>query len=1423
MTSPHNYTDAGLKPNDEVFIDPTLSISSLVYLCGEVIDYDKIEVMSNGILGICNRTATNPTGYVNITLDNGIEGNFTVHPSGRIGGGGAGGRAGAGEVTAATCSTRGENNTGQTCAAGCVANWGGGSGTQRASTGDSAGGGGGGFGGAGGRGGRSAADEGYVPSNVTGSADDTYLFMGAGGGGSNGDNPAAAGGPGGGGIKISAGAGWIGIRGILNVSGQNGSNGDGTDNSGGGGGSGGHVILSAKTILMDSNTKIFAHGSGGGIAGGTGDACGGGSGGGGRVLFIYESLSNTSSFVSIYGGVAQLANSDAACDAASDPGDPEAGGIGSVLYNSTTTTFADYPRPLLNNPTDNEVIVAKSSVNISFNFTPMIGDNNFKSATIYADWNKGVFGANNTNRTALTSGSNTIINVSGIANGTWTWNVYICDEANNCRFNSTNYTLVFNNAPNITNVSILPADTNTSDTLLANISGLFDFDGDNMVEVNNVSYNWYVNQTPLLLLNMPFTNHIYSKDNFTTFDFSDNVLAGTVYAAKQGTYGSGLPKYTTDNRTIGGCYRFNGTNYINISDPLNKTLGMRDWSILFWYDAEQSRVIDEIALGSWNVVYSRREGINDAAFIGLEVQVGRDYLSGGNAANFIVFVYYRNRTLSGDNLKFRDTSAANKTRFIAILRDGDTGNTSVLFNGTSIDSQSGIFGPLVNNITTLYSTLGIPSISGSGGRGLNGTIDEFQIYNRTLSVEEVYQIYNNGKGNYSLMVQEETAVDEVWNVTAVPVDKTGANGSMVRSTSVTIISTDPPTVNLNYPISIIPGTKPTIIDPRFNISFNFTPTAGGNSLKNATIWGNWSNGVQKPNATNIYSLENNAPTYINVSGIPNGTWSWTVYVCDTAHRCAYNTSNVTFVANNAPNISIVKILPSDISVGDNLTANLTKLVDEDGNYQVNHNNISYNWYNNQTSITLLNVPFTNPIYSKDNFSTFDFSGYNHNLSSYDLAWDASTGAQYTNENCTIGGCYRFNGSIDSFLQIRNITGVGAPNELLGMVNWSMIFWYDPEGKVRDNVDGNERIIYDASGGTPTGYSPRVATLLNSPQLQIKVYITNTSLDQFSATFSSNPQLGNPQKKFIAVIRNGNTGNVTVIFNGTQSTSSSASYGPMVNATWLDGSVITIGGKSGGTNDDINGTLDEFMIFNRTLTPEQVYEFYNNHIGNYSKIVNQELKAGEIWNVTAVPIDNDGLNGSMIRSANITIPTAAQPTAISCIWSDAALNISFGEGLSQSLSQGVIYNASKNFEGYIGGSNQNVGINWTHYNVTADSTNTAPVNITIKGDHLLSGSNVLGITNITWMTNETNGNATDVSGELWNFTYLGKNVKDSNFEGFNLTLIKDGDPKLAVRNRNFSNQLTAGSSMWYRFWLHVPTAQIQGSYVGNYTMECSAAS
>ncbi|HLC86302.1 MAG TPA: hypothetical protein VJG30_03385 [Candidatus Nanoarchaeia archaeon] len=198
-------------------------------------------------------------------------------------------------------------------------------------------------------------------------------------------------------------------------------------------------------------------------------------------------------------------------------------------------------------------------------------------------------------------------------------------------------------------------------------------------------------------------------------------------------------------------------------------------------------------------------------------------------------------------------------------------------------------------------------------------------------------------------------------------------------------------------------------------------------------------------------------------------------------------------------------------------------------------------------------------------------------------------------------------------------------------------------------------------------------------------------------------------------------------------------------------------------------------------------------------------------------------GKITGAATSTVGnfTANVVSGIACTWSNAALNVSFGGGLAQSLTQGAVYNASKNYEGYIGGGLQILGHNWTLYNVTADSTNTDSVNITMSGRHLQSGANILGITNVTWMSNQTNGNASVASGsqEGHNFTYRGNTTL---FEGFNLTLVADSDPKLILRLRNFSNQLTAGSTVWYRFWLMVPGSQVQATYAGNYTQTCTAA-
>ena len=200
--------------------------------------------------------------------------------------------------------------------------------------------------------------------------------------------------------------------------------------------------------------------------------------------------------------------------------------------------------------------------------------------------------------------------------------------------------------------------------------------------------------------------------------------------------------------------------------------------------------------------------------------------------------------------------------------------------------------------------------------------------------------------------------------------------------------------------------------------------------------------------------------------------------------------------------------------------------------------------------------------------------------------------------------------------------------------------------------------------------------------------------------------------------------------------------------------------------------------------------------------------------------DDGL-GKVTGAATSSVGnfTAYVVSGIACTWSNAALNVTFGYGPAPSLSQGAVYNASKNFEGYIGGAQIGTGVNWTLYNVTADSTNTDSVNITISGRHPQAGANILGIGNITWMSNQTNGNGSNGDFVGQNFSY---DAVANGFKGFNLTLETDGDPQLATRLRNFSNQLAAGSTVYYRFWLRVPGNQIQGTYVGNYTQTCTAA-
>ena len=150
-------------------------------------------------------------------------------------------------------------------------------------------------------------------------------------------------------------------------------------------------------------------------------------------------------------------------------------------------------------------------------------------------------------------------------------------------------------------------------------------------------------------------------------------------------------------------------------------------------------------------------------------------------------------------------------------------------------------------------------------------------------------------------------------------------------------------------------------------------------------------------------------------------------------------------------------------------------------------------------------------------------------------------------------------------------------------------------------------------------------------------------------------------------------------------------------------------------------------------------------------------------------------------------TATISTYISCTWTNAALNISFGLNLNPSDTD---VNATQNFGTYSNG---------TSYNATVDTLTNVNVNFTVAGSNLVSGTNIIGIGNVTWQSNTTANNGTNMLGT--NSIILSASQNTTNPVGGNLA---------------------AGSSTHFRFWLDVPAAQTAGAYSGNYTMQCIQA-
>jgi hypothetical protein len=165
----------------------------------------------------------------------------------------------------------------------------------------------------------------------------------------------------------------------------------------------------------------------------------------------------------------------------------------------------------------------------------------------------------------------------------------------------------------------------------------------------------------------------------------------------------------------------------------------------------------------------------------------------------------------------------------------------------------------------------------------------------------------------------------------------------------------------------------------------------------------------------------------------------------------------------------------------------------------------------------------------------------------------------------------------------------------------------------------------------------------------------------------------------------------------------------------------------------------------------------------------------------------GVGMTGFATAQVGNLTASVATYISCTWSDEALAVSFGSNLNPGTND---INATNNYAG--------VG-NGTSYNVTVDTLSNVKANVTVKGADLISGVNAIAVGNVTWQSNSTAANGTNM-------------VPTGSIA---LTTAYDTTNKIA-------SNLAIGSTSHYRYWIDIPSGQVAGSYVGNYTMQCQQA-
>jgi len=353
------------------------------------------------------------------------------------------------------------------------------------------------------------------------------------------------------------------------------------------------------------------------------------------------------------------------------------------------------------------------------------------------------------NFTSIASGNLSVNNV-------WIFSVSSYDGVNWSTYINSSSITIINTVPT-QDTPILNATDNpfnsTNANLTANNVSTSDLDG-NLIK--NI-YDWKINGSSVMLLNMPFEG---SNTNLKDYTDSENngTNNGATWNSTGGYDGKGAYEFDGDNDTIN----------IGLNDLLSDTSSVSG---------------DVITISAW---------------------VKSDYIGGkaevivGKAGYNIGLV----KEPSPDRVECALVDSAN-SRYGAWVSTSklSTGWTYFTCDYNGSDMNLYINGEL--NFTRAYETTArvnnnawkVGNNNDAAAYDFNGTIDEVQIWNRSLSAEQILALYNNQS---NLIVSQETSLEDVWKVDITPNDGFG-DGTTSTSNTVTIIDIINPEVGTLIP------------------------------------------------------------------------------------------------------------------------------------------------------------------------------------------------------------------------------------------------------------------------------------------------------------------------------------------------------------------------------------------------------------------------------------------------------------------------------------------------------------------------------------------------------------------------------------------------------------------------------------------------